>query len=173
MKLLDHYIARELIAPFLFGVGAFTSIFIASQLFFKLTAYLAKGAPLPEIAGLFVVRLAPMIVFTFPMAMLLATLLAYGRLSGESELIAMLACGIPFLRTAVPAFVAGALVSATGLAMNEFVVPHAGRAGEQLELRILERLRARSWFRTPTRTASSPASSWRVASIWRPGSWAR
>lgn len=142
MKLLDRYISRELIAPFLFGVGAFTSIFIASQLFFKLTAYVAKGAPLPEIAGLFVVRLAPMIVFTFPMAMLLAVLLAYGRLSGESELIAMLACGIPFLRTATPAFLAGALVSATGLAMNEYVVPHAGRVGERLELRILESLRA-------------------------------
>jgi lipopolysaccharide export system permease protein len=142
MKLVDRYIARELIAPFFFGVGAFTSIFIASQLFFKLTAYLAKGAPLPEIAGLFLVRLAPMIVFTFPMAMLLAALLAYGRLSGESELIAMLSCGIPFLRTALPAFIGGALVSVSGLAMNEYVVPHAGRAGERLELRIIERLRA-------------------------------
>jgi len=142
MTLLDRYISRELVTPFLFGIGAFTSIFIASQLFFKLTAYLAKGAPLPEIAGLFIVRLAPMVVFTFPMAMLLAALLAYGRLSAESELIAMLACGIPFLRTAVPAFVGGALVSATGLAMNEYVVPHAGRMGERLELRIVDRLRA-------------------------------
>jgi lipopolysaccharide export system permease protein len=142
MKLLDRYIARELVAPFLFGVGAFTSIFIASQLFFKLTGYLAKGAPLGEIAALFVLRLVPMIVFTFPMAMLLAALLAYGRLSGESELISMLSAGIPFLRTAVPAFVLGAGVSVSGLMINEWIVPAAGRTGERMERRIIEALRA-------------------------------
>jgi lipopolysaccharide export system permease protein len=142
MKLVDRYIARELVTPFLFGVGAFTSIFIASQLFFKLTGYIAKGAPMGEIAALFVLRLVPMIVFTFPMAMLLAALLAFGRLSGESELIAMLSSGIPFLRTAVPVFVLGAVVSLGGLGINEWVVPIAGRTGERIERRIIEHLRA-------------------------------
>jgi lipopolysaccharide export system permease protein len=142
MKLFDRYIARELVGPFLFGVGAFTSIFIASQLFFKLTGYLAKGAPLAEIAVLFVMRLIPMIVFTFPMATLLAALLAYGRLSGEHELIAMLSAGIPFLRTAVPSFIVGAFVSGAGLGINEFVAPAAGRIGERMERRIIEALRA-------------------------------
>lgn len=142
MKLLDRYIARELLGPFLFGVGAFTSIFIASQLFFKLMSYLAKGAPLPETLSLLAVKLVPLIVFTFPMAMLLAALLAFGRLSGEQELTAMLSAGIPFLRTAVPAFVAGAAVSALGLAINEWVAPAAGRTAERLERRIIDHLRA-------------------------------
>jgi lipopolysaccharide export system permease protein len=142
MKLLDRYILMELAAPFFFGVGAFTSIFVASQLFFKLTSYAAKGAPLVPIIELFVLRLVPMIVFTFPMAMLLAALLAFGRLSGESELIAMLASGIPFLRTAVPAFAAGAAISAAGLAFNEVAVPAAGRAAAAMERQIVEMLRA-------------------------------
>jgi lipopolysaccharide export system permease protein len=142
MKLLDRYIALELTAPFFFGVGAFTSIVVASQLFFKLTGYVAKGAPLFDIVALFVLRLVPMIVVSFPMAMLLATLLTFGRLSGDSELIAMLSSGIPFLRTAMPAFVAGALVSAGGLGLNELVAPSAGRAAASIERQIVEVLRA-------------------------------
>lgn len=142
MKLLDRYIAAELTAPFFFGVGAFTSIVVASQLFFKLTGYVAKGAPLFDIVALFVLRLVPMIVVSFPMAMLLSTLLTFGRLSGDSELIAMLSSGIPFLRTAVPAFVAGAIVSAGGLGINELVVPSAGRAAASIERQIVEVLRA-------------------------------
>jgi len=142
MKLLDRYVAAELTAPFFFGVGAFTSIVVASQLFFKLTGYVAKGAPLFDIVALFVLRLVPMIVVSFPMAMLLSTLLTFGRLSGDSELIAMLSSGIPFLRTAVPAFVAGAIVSAGGLGINELVVPSAGRAAASIERQIVEVLRA-------------------------------
>jgi lipopolysaccharide export system permease protein len=142
MKLLDRYIAQELAGPFFFGVGAFTSIFIANQLFFKLTGYLAEGAPLADVAGLFVVRLVPMVVFTFPMAMLLAALLTFGRLSSESELTAMLASGIPFLRTAVPVFVAGLLVSGGSLMINELVAPACARTGERLEQQIVAALRA-------------------------------
>jgi lipopolysaccharide export system permease protein len=142
MKLLDRYIAMELVAPFFFGVGAFTSIVVASQLFFKLTGYAAKGAPLMDIVALFVLRLVPMLVVSFPMAMLLSTLLTFGRLSGESELIAMLSSGIPFLRTALPAFVVGAFVSAGGLGLNEMVVPAAGRAAAAIERQIVEVLRA-------------------------------
>jgi len=46
------YPAQELAGPFFFGVGAFTSIFIANQLFFKLTGYLVEGAALADVAGL-------------------------------------------------------------------------------------------------------------------------
>jgi lipopolysaccharide export system permease protein len=138
--LLDRYLLAELVGPFLFGVAAFASILIAGQFLFKLTSFLAKGAPVPEVMALFGLKLVPMIVLTFPMAALLATLLGYGRLSGDAEITAMAASGIPFIRIAAPAFLLGLVVSVGALAINEGVVPRAGRTSRVLEAAIAKAL---------------------------------
>jgi lipopolysaccharide export system permease protein len=142
MKILDRYIARELIGPFIFGVAAFTLIFISGQYLFKLTSFVAKGAPLADVLELLVLRMAPVVVLTFPMATLLATLLSFGRLSGDMEVVAMMAGGTSFMRIAIPAFIMGLLVSVLGLFANEQLVPPAGRAVRQIEARIVDALRA-------------------------------
>jgi lipopolysaccharide export system permease protein len=94
----------------------------------------------PEVLALFGLKLVPMIVLTFPMAMLLATLLAYGRLSGEMEITAMAAGGIPFIRIALPAFVMGLAVSLVSLGINELLVPPSGRTSRVLEAAIARAL---------------------------------
>ena len=73
MRILDRYIARELIGPFLFGVAAFTLIFISGQYLFKLTAMVARGASLVDVTELLALRMVPLAIVTFPMATLLAT----------------------------------------------------------------------------------------------------
>jgi lipopolysaccharide export system permease protein len=143
MKILDRYIARELFGPFFFGVAAFTLIFISGQYLFKLTTLLAKGAPLADVGELLLLRIVPLAIVTFPMATLLATLLSFGRLSGDTEVVSMMAAGISFVRIAIPAFVMGVLVSAFGLYANEYLVPPAGRAVKAAEVRIAEALRAK------------------------------
>jgi lipopolysaccharide export system permease protein len=142
MKILDRYIARELIGPFIFGVAAFTLIFISGQYLFKLTGFVAKGAPLSEVATLLALRMVPLAIVTFPMATLLATLLSFGRLSGDMEVIAMMAGGVSFVRIAIPAFIMGLLVSMFGLFANEELVPPAGRAVKRTEARIAQALSA-------------------------------
>ena len=136
MKILDRYVARELIGPFLFGVAAFTLIFISGQYLFKLTSMVANGAPLADVTELLALRMVPLAIVTFPMATLLATLLSFGRLSGDMEVVAMMAGGISFGRIAVPAFTMGLIVSMFGLFANEVLVPPAGRAAKRTETRI-------------------------------------
>src|SRR5437667_5228511 len=142
MKILDRYIARELLGPFLFGVAAFTLIFISGQYLFKLTSFVARGAPLMDVVELLTLRMVPLAVVTFPMATLLATLLSFGRLSGDMEVVAMMAGGISFGRIAIPAFTMGLLVSVAGLFANELLVPPAGRATKRTEDRIARYLSA-------------------------------
>ena len=62
-----------LIGPFLFGVAAFTLIFISGQYLFKLTTMVAKGASLADVIELLALRMVPLAIVTFPMATLLAT----------------------------------------------------------------------------------------------------
>ena len=83
LRLLDRYVLKELLYPFIFGVASFSSIFIASTMLFKITQYITQyGASIETIARLFMYNMPEIINYTFPMSMLLAALMAFGKLSG-------------------------------------------------------------------------------------------
>lgn len=137
MKILDRYIAREMIVPFLFGTVAFVTVFVAGSLLLKLTSLIAQeGATFGEAALLFVYWLPRFIVPTFPMATLLAVLLAFGRLASDSELASIRAAGVSFSRLVIPVLIIAVLISGAAIGINELVVPPAERAGQKLLLRI-------------------------------------
>src|SRR5262249_2138389 len=100
MKLLDRYIARELLGPFLFGLALFITVIVSGEYLSKLTSFIANGAPFMPVAELFGLRIIVVSVVSMPAAMLLAALLAFGRLSSESELVAIQASGVPLYRVA-------------------------------------------------------------------------
>jgi lipopolysaccharide export system permease protein len=137
VKILDRYVVREMVVPFAFGTVAFVTVFVAGSLLLRLTSLIAEeGATFGEAALLFMYWLPRFIVPTFPMATLLAVLLAFGRLAGDSELSAMRAAGVSFSRLVIPALLIAVLISGAAIAINELVVPPAERAGQRLLLRI-------------------------------------
>lgn len=124
LRLLDRYVLKELLYPFVFGIAAFSSIFIASTMLFKITQYMTKyGAPLETVARLFMYNLPEVINYTFPMSMLLAALMAFGKLSGSSEITAMKAGGVSYYRIVAPVLVVGFFVSMFSMVWAEKVVP--------------------------------------------------
>ena len=124
LRKLDKYVLVELLYPFLFGIAAFSSIFIASTMLFKITQYMTKyGASLETVSRLFMYNLPEIINYTFPMSMLLAALMAFGKLSGSSEIVAMKAGGISYYRIVTPVIVVGFLVSMFSMVWAEKVVP--------------------------------------------------
>lgn len=129
MRILDKYIVKELLGPFIFGICAFASVFIGTSTLFKIAQYIAKyGASLTSVTKLFFLSLPSIIVLTFPMSMLLASLLSFGRLSGSSEITAMRSGGLSFYRLAAPVFIVALLVSMMAVTFNELVVPKANAA---------------------------------------------
>ena len=76
MRLSDRYAMREAISPFLFGIAAFTAIFVASDIVFKVADLVASGsAGLADVIMLLLYKLPYVATLTFPMAMLLGSLL--------------------------------------------------------------------------------------------------
>ncbi|MBR2142338.1 LptF/LptG family permease, partial [Anaerovibrio sp.] len=129
IRILDWYIFREVFKTFIFGICAFSAVFIGSGTLFRIAQYITEyGASLSAIAKIFVLSLPGVIIWTFPMSMLLACLLTIGRLSSSSEITAMKSCGISFYRIATPAIVLGAIVSVFAIAFNEYVVPWSNEA---------------------------------------------
>lgn len=126
LRILDKYVLKELLYPFFFGVAAFSSIFIASTMLFKITKYVTQyGASVGSVGKMFFYSLPEIINYTFPMSMLLAALMAFGKLSGSSEIIAMKASGVSYHRIVAPVLVVGFVVSMFSVIWAEKVVPAA------------------------------------------------
>ncbi|HEY8296422.1 MAG TPA: LptF/LptG family permease [Candidatus Baltobacteraceae bacterium] len=123
--ILDRYMLAELAGPFLFGLSAFVLIFAAAQILAIGRLVSDAHAPLFAAIEVFLWQLPYIVVEVFPMAMLLGTLLAMQRLSGESEITAMKAGGITFLRIIAPLLAAGFVLSLVTLVLQEGVVPFA------------------------------------------------
>ena len=119
---LYRYIFREISVPFLLGMTAFTSVLLMGRLLKLADMVVAKGVPLSEILWMVVYLLPYFCLVTIPMAVLLAVLLAFGRLSADSEITSMKACGIslygllpPVLAFAFCAYIATTLVTLYGI----------------------------------------------------------
>mgnify|MGYP001165940335 CR=1 FL=1 len=132
-KTVDRYIFKELLEPFLFGLGSFTIILSAPNIIFNLvTTMIQQGMPLLVAIQIFVYRLPSVVIYIFPMATLLAALMAFSRLSHDSEIIAFRASGISLFRLMVPVVALGVLSSLVNLGFSEIVVPEANKAAKNL-----------------------------------------
>jgi lipopolysaccharide export system permease protein len=126
LSILDRYLAIEIILPFLFGMGLFTSLGIAIGTFFDLVRRVTEyGLPLTTAITILFLKLPGFIVLAFPMSMLLATLMAYSRLSSDSELIALRSLGISTYRLLLPAIFLSLVVTGGAFFTNDVVTPAA------------------------------------------------
>lgn len=126
VSVMDGYIVREILMPFLFGVGAFSSIGISVGALFELIRRVTEsGLSIALAMQIFVLKLPEFIVLAFPMSTLLATMMAYSRLSADSELIALRGCGVSIRRIIAPALIFSIAVTGVTFAFNELITPAA------------------------------------------------
>ena len=134
-SIMDRYLVMQLIPPFLFGVGAFTSVVLTiDSLFELLRKVVESGVPITIAMEVFLLKLPYVMVYSFPMSTLLATLMTYSRLSGESELVALRGCGVSVYRIVLTAVFMGSLVTCMTFLFNEQIAPSANyQAARTLE----------------------------------------
>jgi lipopolysaccharide export system permease protein len=121
-KTLYLYLCREIAVPFLLGTATFTGVLIMGRLLKIADLVVAKGVPLTAILLTIAYLLPGFCLVTIPMAFLLALLLAFGRLSADSEITVMKACGVglssllpPVLGCALIAYLATTFVTVYAL----------------------------------------------------------
>ncbi len=136
MKILDRYVITEMLFPFFYGVAAFTVLFMSvssSELISNMVSVGSKGGLTLFLQYIFS-TVPQVLVYTFPMAVLLATLMAFGRLSGDSEIVAMKAGGISFIRIGLPGLFLTFIISLLALYMAEYIVPEANYTATNIVL---------------------------------------
>jgi len=138
-SIMDRYLAMQLLPPFLFGVGAFTSVVLTiDSLFDLLRKVVEAGVPITIALKVFLLKLPYVMVYSFPMSTLLATLMTYSRLSSESELIALRGCGVSVYRMVLTAVVMGSLVTGMTFVFNEQISPAANYEASRTLERALQ-----------------------------------
>jgi len=135
---MDRYIAKELTLPFLFAVGAFSSIAVSIGSLFELIRKVTdSGLPASLAFEIFLLSMPQFVVLAFPMSTLLATMMTYSRFSSDSELIALRGCGVSVKRIVVPAIILSLLVTALSFAVSEVIAPASTTRGSDLLAKAL------------------------------------
>jgi len=102
---IQKYILREVSMPFLLGILLFTFVLLLSRMLKLIELIIDKGVPVIDILGLFAALLPSFFVITVPLSFLLGTIIAFGRLSGDSEVVAMKAAGLSLYQLAKPVLI--------------------------------------------------------------------
>lgn len=138
LTLTDKYITKQLIETFLLGVVVFTSLMFASDQFLYLVKQIsAYGIPFSTAIKTVILQLPYIVVFTIPMGILLATILTFNKLSINSELTIMRACGISLTRLALPVLIFSFSLAVFSFIVNEFIVPAANMKAKNLMMEAL------------------------------------
>ncbi len=137
VKILQKYILKESLAPFLIGIFVFTMIFLFDKLFDLVDKLVGKGLTILLAGKLLLIIIPSFLVLTIPMAMLIASQLSMGRLAADNEITAMRSSGYNIFYLVLPLLLCGVLLSGCMLYFNNSVLPTANYAYRRLMFDIV------------------------------------
>jgi LPS export ABC transporter permease LptF/LPS export ABC transporter permease LptG len=137
MRLLDRYIAREVVSHAFLGLAVFTFVFFVPQLVRLMELVVRHSGHVTTVALLFLCTIPPALSFTLPIAVLVGVLIGLGRLSGDSEIVALHASGVSLRRLLLPIGVVSIVAAIVTLLTTFWLSPAALRTVARLEVQML------------------------------------
>jgi LPS export ABC transporter permease LptG/LPS export ABC transporter permease LptF len=139
MRIFDRYVLREILPPFFLSLLIFTFVLTLPPVMKQLEQLVAKGVTWGVAAKLILLLVPSSLGLTIPIATLVAILIALGRLSGDRESVALLACGVSPYRLLRPVMLFATLTcAATAYVMFE-AIPDANQAFRNISWDIVSK----------------------------------
>ena len=138
MRIIDRYVCLEVISAAMLGLAICTLVFFIPQLVQMMDLVVRHSGPTWEVAQLFVSTFPGVLSFTLPIAVLVGVLIGLGRMSSDTELIAMNAVGMASRRLLVPIGAFAAIAFVLTLGMTVWLGPSSVRTIRTIQ----EQLRA-------------------------------
>ncbi len=132
MKILTRYILREHIAPFFLAFFTITFLLIIDLVPKIIDHVIDKDLPVSVVFEIIGLNLAWMLALSIPMSVLVATLMAFGRLTSDFEITAIKASGINLVRVLIPLLMVGAVLMAGMIEFNDKVLPDLNKRSRLL-----------------------------------------
>src|SRR5579863_7657519 len=136
MRIIDRYIFREVLSHALLGLGIFTFVIFVPQLVQIMNVVARHSGDAHQIALLFLSAFPRVLTFSVPIGVLVGVLIGLGRMSADSELIAMNAAGMGLKRILIPVSALAVLAAGVTLCMTVWLGPISLRTLRSLEERL-------------------------------------
>ena len=131
IPLIDKWLIAQLIPPLIFSISAFTVVSLSVGVMFDLIRKIVEfGLPFGLALKILFFKLPGFLVLSFPMSVLLSTLLTYGKLSSNSELLALRSVGIKTSRFVAPALIVSIFMTGITFFFNNSLVPYSNKLAE-------------------------------------------
>ena len=130
MNIFHWYVVREHIAPFVFAFCVIMFVLILKLMLELMEVLISRGVGIVVMAQLLMYNLAWMVALVIPMSVLVASVMAFGRMGASGEIIAMKAAGISMYRIVSPVILISILLTMGMIWFNKNILPEANlRAG--------------------------------------------
>ena len=136
MKTLDRMILKQVTAPFFGALATFTVIMLLDRMFDLMDMIIRKGVPIGNVLQVVAYTLPFILSFTAPMAVLVAVLVAYGRMAQDYEILAAKALGVSTLRLSLGPVIGTGLLGVFLFWFNNQVIPESNHRLKNLLMEI-------------------------------------
>ncbi len=138
-RILSLYIIREISSLFLLGIIIFTLVLLMGRLITLTDLVVSHGVPLSDVSRMILYLVPSFLVFTIPMAFLLAVLLAFGRLSADNEIVVIKASGVSLIQMLPPVIICALVAVLLALGASTIGAPWGNSAFKELTFQVLKR----------------------------------
>ena len=132
MHIIRNYTLKEFTGPFLLSLLVSTMILATGHIVQVADMIINKGVSVTYILNLFLLLMPWLLTFTIPISVLSATLLSFGRLASDNEIIALKASGVSLFRIASPVVLIALMISLFCVPLNDKILPTSGYNARKL-----------------------------------------
>ena len=124
IKKIDAYIIKKFIGTYFYSIALIISISIVFDVNENLAKFSTNNAPLRAIVFDYYANFVPYFANLFsPLFVFIAVIFFTSKLAGNSEIIAMMACGMSFKRLLRPYMISAALISVLNFYLGAYIIP--------------------------------------------------
>ncbi len=135
---LYKYILNEIWPTFFVTLFVMVFIMMASQMLPMTELIITRGVRVTQVLGIVIFLLPDLVAFALPAVNLIAVVVAFLRLSTDSEIVALKSCGVSLYQMLPPVLGLSFLVFLFALVIGAFVAPWGNRSFKDLVFRIAE-----------------------------------
>ena len=139
MKIVDKYLFKGFIGPFIWCLFLFTSMAIIIDIFSFIDDIVKFKIPAASIIAFYVYYCPTIFVQVTPMAVLLSTIYVLSNLNKHNEIVAMKSSGISLWRIMAPIFIMGFIISVFVFIINDRIIPVSSRVSSVIRRDELEK----------------------------------
>lgn len=139
MRIIDRYMVRGFLGPFIWCLFSFVIMAIIIDIFSFIDDIVKYHIPASSIVAFYVYYSPSILIQVAPMAMLLSTIYVLSNLNKHNEIIAMKSSGISLWRVIAPILILGLVVSMMTFIVNDRVIPISSKVSNAIRRDELEK----------------------------------